>query len=133
MRHRFTYAFFAIALGTAATLTITAQQPGRQSGASATAFWQLGAIFAIPAGRSVIVDNNGTIPYTPEGLKKRQENQAGWPKSDPEARCYMPGLPRATYTPYPFQIVQGEKDILFVYEYAGANRNVHMINHTESP
>jgi len=101
--------------------------------ASATAFPQLGAIFAVPAGRSVIVDNNGTIPYTPEGLKKRQENQAGWPKSDPEAKCYMAGLPRATYMPYPFQIVQGEKDILFIYEYAGANRSVHMANHTESP
>jgi len=74
--------------------------------ASATTFPQLGAIFAVPAGRSVIVDNNGAIPYTPEGLKKRQENQAGWPKSDPEAKCYMPGLPRATYMPYPFQIVQ---------------------------
>ena len=35
--------------------------------ASATAFSQLGALFAVPAGRSVIVDNNGTIPYTPEG------------------------------------------------------------------
>src|SRR5262245_33683542 len=44
--------------------------------ASATAFSQLGAMFAIPPGQSVIVDNNGTIPYTPEGLKKRQENQA---------------------------------------------------------
>ncbi|HJZ76790.1 MAG TPA: hypothetical protein VKE51_33875 [Vicinamibacterales bacterium] len=98
-----------------------------------TAFPQLGALFAVPAGQSVIVDNNGTIPYTPEGLKKRQENQAGWPKSDPEAKCYMAGLPRATYMPYPLQIVQGEKDILFVYEYAGANRTVHMSNHTESP
>ena len=101
--------------------------------ASATHFWQLGAIFAVPPGQSVIVDNNGTIPYTPEGLKKRQENQAGWPKSDPEAKCYMAGLPRATYMPYPFQIVQGEKEILFVYEYAGANRSVHMTNHTEAP
>ena len=101
--------------------------------AAATAFWQLGAMFAIPPGQSVIVDNNGTIPYKPEGLKKRQENQAGWPRSDPEAKCYMPGLPRATYMPYPFQIVQGEKDILFVYEYATANRVVHMINHTEAP
>jgi hypothetical protein len=101
--------------------------------ASATAFWQLGAMFAVPPGQSVIVDNNGAIPYTPEGLQKRKENQAGWPKSDPEARCYMPGLPRATYMPYPFQIVQGEKDILFVYEYAGATRTVHMINHTEAP
>ena len=101
--------------------------------AAATAFWQLGAMFAIPAGQSVIVDNGGTIPYTPEGLRKRQENRAGWPKSDPEAKCYMPGLPRATYMPYPFQIVQGANDILFIYEYAGANRTVHMANHTESP
>src|SRR5918994_227678 len=101
--------------------------------ASATAFWQLGAIFAIPAGQSVIIDNNGTIPYTPAGLKKRAENQAGWPKSDPEAKCYMPGIPRATYMPYPFQIVQGQRDILFVYEYASSNRIVHMSNHTEAP
>jgi hypothetical protein len=101
--------------------------------ASATAFWQLGAISAIPAGQTVIVDNNGTIPYTPAGLKKREENRAGWPKSDPEAKCYMPGLPRATYMPFPFQIVQGQKDILFVYEYASSNRIVHMSNHTEPP
>jgi len=101
--------------------------------ASATAFWQLGAIFAIPAGQSVITDNNGTIPYTPAGLKKRTENQASWPKGDPEAKCYMPGLPRANYMAYPFQIVQGNKDILFVYEYASSNRIVHMSNHTEAP
>lgn len=101
--------------------------------ASSTAFWQLGAISAVPAGQSVIVDNNGTIPYTPAGLKKRAENQAGWPKSDPEAKCYLPGLPRASYMPFPFQIVQGQKDILFVYEYASANRIVHMSNHTEAP
>jgi hypothetical protein len=101
--------------------------------ASATSFWQLGALFAVPAGQSVIVDNNGTIPYNPAGLKKRAENQAGWPKSDPEAKCYMPGLPRANYMPYPFQIVQGQKDILFVYEFASSNRIVHMSNHTEAP
>jgi hypothetical protein len=101
--------------------------------ASATAFWQLGAISAIPAGQTVLIDNNGTIPYTPAGLKKRAENQAGWPKSDPEAKCYMPGLPRAHYMPFPFQIVQGQKDILFVYEYASSNRIVHMSNHTEAP
>src|SRR5688572_31775799 len=50
--------------------------------ASATSFWQLGALFAIPAGQTVITDNNGTIPYTPAGLKKRTENQAGWPKTE---------------------------------------------------
>ncbi len=93
----------------------------------------LGAMFLVPPGPSVIVDNDGKIPYTPEGLKKRQENLVDWPKSDPEAKCYMAGLPRATYMPYPFQIVQGEKDILFVYQYAGANRTVHMSNHIEAP
>jgi len=99
--------------------------------ASATPFWQLGAMFAIPAGQSIV--EGGTIPYLPAALKKRQENMAGWPKSDPEAKCYMPGVPRAHYMPYPFQIVQGQRDILFVYEYASANRIVHMSNHTESP
>ena len=81
--------------------------------AAATPFWQLGAMFAIPAGQSVIV-GGGTIPYLPAGLKKREENMKGWPKSDPEAKCYMAGIPRSTYMPYPFQIVQGQKDILFV-------------------
>jgi hypothetical protein len=99
--------------------------------ASATPIWQLGALYAVPAGQSVV--EGGTIPYLPAALKKRQENMAGWPKSDPEAKCYMPGIPRATYMPYPFQIVQGQKDILFVYEYASSNRIVHMSNHTEAP
>ena len=99
--------------------------------ASATPFWQLGALYAVPAGQSVI--EGGTIPYLPDGLKKREENMKGWPKSDPEAKCYMPGIPRATYMPYPFQIVQGQRDILFVYEYASSNRIVHMSNHTEAP
>jgi hypothetical protein len=94
-------------------------------------FWQLGAIAAVPAGQSVV--EGGTIPYTPAGLKQREENRAGWPKTDPEAKCYMPGIPRANYMPYPFQIVQGQKDILFVYEFASANRIVHMSNHQEAP
>jgi hypothetical protein len=87
-------------------------------------FWRLGAIFAVPAGQSVVKE--GKIPYKPEALAKREENRAGWPKSDPEASCYLPGIPRATYMPYPFEIVQGDGDILFSYSYAAANRPVHM-------
>jgi len=94
-------------------------------------FWQLGAIAAVPAGQSVV--EGGTIPYRPEALAKRDENRAGWPKTDPEAKCYMPGIPRATYMPYPFQIVQGDGDIVFVYEFASANRIVRMSNHQEAP
>ena len=99
--------------------------------AQATQFWQLGAIGAIPPGQSVV--EGGTIPYKPAALKQRDENRKGWPKSDPEAKCYMAGIPRSTYIPYPFQIVQGQKDILFVYEYASSNRIVHMEKHTEAP
>jgi hypothetical protein len=94
-------------------------------------FWGLGAIAAIPAGQSVV--EGGTIPYLPAALAKREENRAGWPKTDPEAKCYMPGIPRATYMPFPFRIVQGDGDILFVYEFASANRIVHMSNHEEPP
>jgi hypothetical protein len=87
-------------------------------------FWRLGAIGAIPAGQSVVKE--GKIPYLPEALARRDENRAGWPKTDPEAACYLPGLPRATYLPHPFQIIQGDQDILFVYSFANANRAVHM-------
>jgi hypothetical protein len=98
--------------------------------AQATEFWQLGAIGAIPAGMSLV--EGGTIPYKPAALKQRDQNRKDWPKADPEAKCYMPGIPRANYMPYPFQIVQGDKDILFVYEFASANRLVHMLKHTEA-
>ncbi len=94
------------------------------SAAAIDDFWQLGAIAAIPAGQSVIV--GGPIPYRPEALAQRDANRAGWPRTDPEAACYLPGIPRATYMPFPFEIVQGDGDILFVYEYASANRPVHM-------
>jgi len=95
------------------------------------AFWQLGAIAAIPAGQSYVVD--GEIPYLPEALAQREANRAGWPANDPEVKCYHPGIPRATYLPYPFRIVQGVGDILFAYEFASANRVVHMDEHVDSP
>lgn len=87
-------------------------------------FWELGSLAAIPAGRSVVV--GGTIPYLPEGLEKRAENRAGWPKTDPEAACYLPGIPRATYMPYPWEIIQGDGDIFISYAYASANRTIHI-------
>ena len=98
--------------------------------AQATKFWELGAIGAIPAGMSIV--EGGTIPYKADKLKQREENRKDWPKSDPEAKCYMPGIPRANYMAFPFQIVQGQGDILFVYEFASSNRLVHMLKHTEA-
>jgi hypothetical protein len=69
----------------------------------------------------------------PGGPEEARRAARRLPKSDPEAKCYMAGIPRSNYMPYPFQIVQGQKDILFVYEYASSNRIVHMSNHTEAP
>lgn len=94
-------------------------------------FWRLGSLAAIPAGRSVVVE--GEIPYRPEALEQREENQAGWPEADPETLCYLPGIPRANYMPYPFQIFQTESDILFVYSYHSANRLVEMDERIEAP
>lgn len=86
--------------------------------------WELGAIGAVPAGQGVVEGNE--IPYLPAALAKKQENFKNRRTLDPEAKCYMPGIPRATYMPFPFQIVQSPKDILMVYEYASANRLINM-------
>jgi hypothetical protein len=101
--------------------------PAQKIGAA----WQLGALFSIPAGKSVVA--GGTIPYLPEALARREELRAHWPKSDPETLCYLPGIPRATYMPYPFQIIQGDRDLLMVYSYATSNRIIHMGSHEDPP
>jgi hypothetical protein len=95
------------------------------------AFWQLGAVAAIPAGPSVV--RGGTIPYRPEALAKRTDNRAKWPAADPEAKCYMLGVPRVTYHNMPFQIFQGDGDLLMVYPFAAANRIIYMTDRSELP
>lgn len=95
-------------------------------------FWQLGAIAVIPAGQSVL-KSGGTIPYLPEALKKRDDNKANWPQADPEAKCFMPGIPRATYQNFPFQIFEGDGDMLMVYPFAATNRIIYMKDHKDLP
>jgi hypothetical protein len=87
--------------------------------------WQTGAIGAVPAGQSVL-EGGGEIPYLPAAAAKKKQNFESRRTLDPEAKCYLPGIPRANYMPYPFQIVQSPRGILFVYEYATANRMVNM-------
>jgi hypothetical protein len=89
-----------------------------------------GAVGAVPAGRSVV--EGGDIPYKPDALAKRKANAANWLTLDPEVKCYMPGVPRAMYLPFPFQIVQSPTFILMAFEYAGATRSIHMTK-TEPP
>lgn len=84
---------------------------------------RLGAVGAVPAGMGVV--EGGVIPYTPEARIRQQENQKQWLDRDPEIKCYLPGVPRATYMPYPFQIVQSQQAIFIAYEYAGAARDIY--------
>lgn len=92
----------------------------------------LGAAFSVPPGLGV-VDGDGVIPYLPEALEKKKANGENWTTLDPEVKCFMPGIPRATYMPYPFQIVQSRDTILMTYEFASASRVVRMNSQAESP
>ncbi len=65
---------------------------------------------------------DGTIPYLPAALEQRNKNRALWPAADPEAKCFMLGVPRVTYHNMPFQIFQGTGDLLMVYPFAATNR-----------
>ena len=89
---------------------------------------QLGAVGAVPPGLGVVV-GGGKIPYKPEALATKEENQRNWLERDPEIKCYLPGVPRATYMPYPFQIFQGDNSLFIAYQYAGAVRDIF----TEDP
>jgi len=91
----------------------------------------LGASFSVPPGIGVV--EGGQIPYRPEALAKRNENRANFMTRDPEIKCYLPGVPRATYQGYPFQIVQTPQQILMAYEFANASRIVYMNSTEESP
>ena len=68
----------------------------------------------------------GEIPYTSEARQKQLDNKADWLGLDPVVKCYMPGIPRANYMPYPFQIVQTPENVLMAYEFASASRIVYM-------
>jgi hypothetical protein len=100
--------------------------PARQGPVAA-----LGAAFSVPAGRGVVEGND--IPYLPEAAAKKRENAANWLTLDPEIKCYLPGVPRATYMPYPFQIFQTPQQLLIVYEFANATRTIYLDSKEESP
>ena len=102
----------------------TANWDIRDHSAQPGPFFQLGATGAMPAGQGIV--EGGEIPYTPAAAAKQKDNLKNRMKLDPEIKCYMPGIPRANYMPFPFQIIQSQRDIAFAYEYATSNRVVNM-------
>ena len=91
----------------------------------------LGALLSVAPGPSFVV--GGSIPYLPAALERRRTNRANRWTADPEIKCFMPGVPRANYMPYPFQIVQGTDAIMMTYEFADAVRIVHLNDPGEAP
>jgi len=78
----------------------------------------------VPPGQGVVEENE--VPYQPAAAAKKQENFANRAADPTEANCYMPGVPRATYMPFPFEIVQTPKTIAIRYEFAHAVRTISM-------
>jgi hypothetical protein len=92
----------------------------------------LGAAAGVPASIGV-VEGDGEIPYKPEAAAIRRENGEHWIDRDPELKCYLPGIPRAMYMPYPFQIVQGGNKIQMAYGFTNASRVIHFDKAAEPP
>jgi hypothetical protein len=101
-----------------------ALRPGPYGPVPAAPVLALGAVGSVPPGLGVV--DGDEIPYQPTALAKKKENQENWLTADPEIKCYLPGVPRATYMPYPFKIMQNASAIFIAYEYAGAVRNIYL-------
>ena len=101
---------------------------------------QLGVWGAQPPGQSIVL--GGEIPYRPEALAKKRQNFAERlvvdhdkvnTVGDPEAKCYLPGVPRATYMPFPFQIIQSTDRVIIAYQFASASRTIPVGGTSEAP
>lgn len=101
-----------------------ALRPGPDGPVPSASVLALGAVGAVPPSLGVV--EGGEIPYKPEALIKKKENQENWLSRDPEIKCFLPGVPRATYIPQPFKILQSASQIFIAYQYAGAARNIYL-------
>lgn len=78
----------------------------------------------VPAGLGVV--EGGEIPYQPWALEQRKTNYDNRMTADPARRCFLPGVPRVTYMPFPFEITQGPDHVLIAYEFANASRTIFL-------
>jgi hypothetical protein len=84
----------------------------------------LGATAGIPGSLGVV--EGGTIPYKPELAAKKKENFDHTLARDPEVKCLLPGVPRATYLPHPFQVTQSHTKVMIQYGFSNAGRTIHL-------
>jgi len=58
----------------------------------------------VPAGQGIVEGNE--IPYLPSARARKEDNFRNRATQDHEAKCFLLGVPRTMYAPFPFQIVQ---------------------------
>ena len=91
-----------------------------------TANWNIEAHHAekdMPGGIGIVV--GGEIPYQAWARDRRREH-SGNRLTDPASNCYLPGVPRAMYRPFPFQIFQTPNQLTILFEYVHAVRNIYL-------
>ena len=91
-----------------------------------TAAWDIqdhAARKGVPAGIGVVEGNE--IPYQPAALARKRVNFDNRETADPETKCYLPGVPRLMYMPYPFQIFQRADMVSMLFEYVHATRVIY--------
>ena len=82
-----------------------------------------GARRGIAPGKGAIVDPpDGKIPYKPEAAAKAQDLFEHHIFLEPEAHCYMSGVPHQAYTQFGFQIVQTRGYFVMIWEFAHTYR-----------
>lgn len=108
-------------------------QPGRvaNSVVLAAPVVALGSLGWVPSGIGVVEGDE--IPYLPWAAARKKENLENWVDRDPEIKCFQPGVPRAMYMPYPFEIIQSDKKIQMIFQFANAQRTIHLNKMEEYP
>jgi hypothetical protein len=84
----------------------------------------LGSIGWVPGGLGIVEGEE--IPYKPWAAARKKENEEHWLDRDPEIKCFQPGIPRGLYMPHPFQIIESATKVMMVFEYANAQRTIHL-------
>jgi len=91
----------------------------------------LGSLGWVPPGPGIVEGDE--IPYKPWAAQRKKENLEHWIDRDPEIKCFQAGIPRAIYMPHPFQMVQSDKKLQQVFEYANSQRTIHLNKMEEYP
>jgi hypothetical protein len=79
------------------------------------------ALFNIEQG-AIVDPPDGKIPYRPEAREKAKDLEANNMFAEPEAHCFMSGVPHSAYQQFGFQVLQTEGHVVLLQEYAHSYR-----------